>query len=160
MLNWLLVRFGRPGVESGVGRRRLAWMLAVAAFDWLLWGSTFAALTFGVSAFAGAQMAALAPHLIVAYAIAYCVGFLSFITPSGFGVREGALYVLLATIMDPAVVTVAALAMRLWTMVGEVVMALVATLTESRNRAGTAVTPPGADIAHELPRDAPREVGL
>ena len=152
MLNWLLAKVGRPGVDAGLGRMQLAAMLAVAAFDWLLWGAAFATLTYGVTVLTGAEMAALAPHLIAAYAIAYCVGFLSFITPSGFGVREGALYVLLATVMDPAVVTVAALAMRVWTMVGEVVMAILATLSEPRGRTGTEGPAAGAEI--------PRKVGL
>ena len=160
-LNWLLARVRRPPVQAGLGRSVLALLLVVAAFDWLLWGATFAALTFGVATFSGAEMAALAPHLIVAYAIAYCVGFLSFITPSGFGVREGALYVLLATVMDPAVVTVAALAMRVWTMAGEVLMATLAALTEPRRgrwvegdaaapvAAGAPGDPFAADVHHE-----------
>ncbi len=156
LLNWLLVRVGRPAVEAGLSRMRLAQFLGIAAFDWLLWGATFATLTFGVAALTRAEMAALAPHLIVAYAIAYCVGFLSFITPSGFGVREGALYLLLASVMDPAVVTVAALAMRLWTMAGEVIMALLATLTEPRGQVdGAAATNmAAADGAREIPREA------
>lgn len=150
LLNWALAKMGRPVVEAGLSRARLFVMLAVAAFDWLLWGATFAALTFGVAAFSGAAMAALTPHLIVAYAIAYCIGFLSFITPSGFGVREGALYVLLATVMDPAVVTVSALAMRVWTMVGEVLMAILATVTAAR----AAPTAESAPDATEIQREA------
>lgn len=156
LLNWLLVKMRRPAVEAGLSRARLFVMLAVAAFDWLLWGATFAALTYGVAAFSWARLAALAPHLIVAYAIAYCIGFLSFITPSGFGVREGALYVLLATVMDPAVVTVAALAMRVWTVVGEVVMAILATVTEARGvpAVGAAPAVENAPGATEIQREA------
>ncbi len=68
-------------------------------------------------------MATLAPHLVFSYPIAYAIGFLSFITPSGFGVREGAFFVLLSPILSGGVVTVIALAMRLWTTAGELVMA-------------------------------------
>lgn len=153
LLNWLLRKAGRPALEAGLRRGRLLVLLAVAAFDWLLWGATFAALTFGVAAFSSAQMWALTPHLIAAYAIAYCIGFLSLITPSGFGVREGALYLLLATVMDPALVTVAALAMRVWTMAGEVLMAVLATLTEPRARAA-AVDAQAAAGVHEKAREA------
>ncbi len=153
LLNWLLAKVGRPLVEAGLSRGRLALLLAVALFDWLLWGATFAALTFGVSAFSSAEMAGLAPHLIAAYAIAYCVGFLSLITPSGFGVREGALYLLLVTVMDPAVVTVAALAMRFWTMIGEVVMAILATVTEPHVPVSQTEGQAGATVA-DMPNEA------
>lgn len=126
LLNWMLVRVGRERLNVKLGRGTLLWMLLIAAFDWLLWGLTFAALTFAINLYTPAQMSALAPHLVAAYAIAYSVGFLSVITPSGFGVREGALYLLLATVLPGTVVTVAALAMRVWTMAGEILMALIA----------------------------------
>ena len=105
--------------------------------------------------FADRRSGALAPHLIAAYAIAYSVGFLSIITPSGFGVREGALYLLLVTVMDPAVVTVAALAMRFWTMIGEVTMAILATVTEPHAPPAPAAEPVAATGA-----DMPNEAGL
>lgn len=128
ILNWLLRRIGRPVLSTGLSRGRLLVALLIAAIDWLIWGAAFAALTFGIAAYSPGEMATLAPHLIVAYAIAYCIGFLSFITPSGFGVREGALYVLLATVMPGSVVTVSALAMRMWTILGEVILATIAAL--------------------------------
>ena len=126
LLNWMLARVGRPALEQGLGRLSLLGMLLIAAFDWLLWGLTFATLTWAINDYTQAEMINLAPHLVASYAIAYSIGFLSLITPSGFGVREGALYLLLATVMPGTVVTVAALAMRVWTMLGEVIMALLA----------------------------------
>ncbi len=125
-LDWLLVRAKRLPLQADFGRGRLLLVTTAAAGNWLLWGASFAALTFGMTPFAAEEMARLAPHLVLAYPIAYEVGFLSIILPSGFGVREGALYVLLATVMAGPLVTVAALAMRLWTLAGEVIMALLA----------------------------------
>jgi len=93
---------------------------------WLLWGATFAALTAGISALPGEELRRVLPHLALAYPVAYAVGVVSFLLPSGFGVREGALYVLLAPVLGGAIVTVAALAMRLWTVAGELLMALLA----------------------------------
>ena len=73
-------------------------------------------------------MLALAPHLVAAYPIAYAIGFISLITPSGLGVREGAFYLLLAPIMGGGAITIVALAMRLWTTLGELVAAGVCVL--------------------------------
>jgi uncharacterized membrane protein YbhN (UPF0104 family) len=123
MLGWLLEKTGRPRLDVRFTRARLVAVLVLAAADWLLWGACFAALTFGIQPFAPGERAALFPHLVAVYPIAYVIGFLSFITPSGFGVREGAFYVLLAPLMGGGVVTVAALAMRVWNLLGEVIMA-------------------------------------
>jgi uncharacterized membrane protein YbhN (UPF0104 family) len=98
-------------------------LLLIAMLDWLLWGAAFAALAFAVTAFAPDEMRALLPHLVAAYSVAYTIGFLSIVTPSGLGVREGAFYLILAPVMGGGVVTVTALAMRLWTTLGELVAA-------------------------------------
>jgi hypothetical protein len=138
-INWALGKVGRDSLETELTSGRLLALLLVAAFDWLLWGGSFAALTFGLSEFSQAEMMALAPHLIATYSIAYAIGFISFITPSGFGVREGAFYLLLAPILGGGVITVAALAMRLWTTVGELIMAgLSLLLVPAPAKAGTA----------------------
>ncbi len=129
LLNWLMTRFRRPVLDAHLSRVALLWLLWWAAVDWLFWGASFAALTFGIAAFSQAEMQALAPHLIASYAIAYAIGFVSFITPSGFGVREGVFFVLLTPLMGGATATVAALAMRLWTMLGEIIMALMSAAT-------------------------------
>jgi uncharacterized membrane protein YbhN (UPF0104 family) len=128
LLAWLLEKAGRSRLDVRFTRARLVVVLALAAADWLLWGACFAALTFGIQPFTPAERAALWPHLVAVYPIAYVIGFLSFITPSGFGVREGAFYVLLAPLMGGGVVTVAALAMRVWNLLGEIVMAALSAL--------------------------------
>lgn len=122
-LNWALHKLGRETLDMHLTSGRLLAFLVAAVVNWGLWGGSFAALTFGLGEYSPAEMAALAPHLIAAYPIAYAIGFVSFITPSGFGVREGAFYLLLAPVMGGGVITVAALAMRLWTTVGELGMA-------------------------------------
>lgn len=128
MVNWVLTRVGRATIETGLRRGRLITLLLIGMVDWLIWGSVFATLTFGIASYSPAQIVALTPHLVAAYAIAYCIGFLSFITPSGFGVREGTLYVLLSTILPGSVITVSALTMRMWNILGEVIMASIAAL--------------------------------
>ncbi len=130
LTNWGLRRLGRTPLETRLSSRRLCWLLTLATGDWLLWGGSFAALTFSLGDYSAFRLAELAPHLVAAYPIAYAVGFLSLLTPSGFGVREGAFLVLLAPLLDGAVVTVIALAMRLFTAAGEAVMALLSLLME------------------------------
>ena len=61
-------------------------LLLVQILNWLLWGASFAALTFALGAYTPAQLWRLTPHLIAVYPIAYAIGLISFITPSGFGV--------------------------------------------------------------------------
>ncbi|MCB9148699.1 MAG: flippase-like domain-containing protein [Caldilineaceae bacterium] len=132
ILNWALRRIGRAGTVGRFTSANLLWALLLACADWMLWGASFAAITFALAAYTTAQMQPLLPHLLASYAIAYAVGFISFITPSGFGVREGAFYVLLAPLLGGGPVTVAALAMRIWTTLGEIMMAGVSALTDLR----------------------------
>ena len=60
------------------------------------------------------------------FAIAWIIGFLSFITPGGLGVREGALSVLLANYMPAPMAIVVALLSRIWFIAAELVCAAVA----------------------------------
>lgn len=56
------------------------------------------------------------------YAVAWSIGFLSVITPSGLGVREGVLSLLLTSVLPPATATLVALLSRLWTISAELVL--------------------------------------
>ncbi len=131
-VNWVLRRFGRSPLETGFARSELVTVLALAAADWVIWGASFCALAFGVNSYTAPEMLALAPHLIATYSIAYAIGLVSLITPSGLGVREGAFYLLLAPLMGGGTVTVVALAMRIWTMLGEAIAAGVSLLLPDR----------------------------
>lgn len=123
MINWVLTRVARKQFSTRLTRMNLLGLLGIALLDWLLWGSAFAAMSFGVQSYSTAEIIRLAPHLIAAYPIAYAIGFISFITPSGIGVREGAFYLLLAPIAGAGAATMLGLAMRIWTTLGELVAA-------------------------------------
>lgn len=122
-INWLLRKAARPELAMQLTTARLLRLLAVAVLTWLCWGATFAALTVGLRAYTLAEVIRLTPHLVAVYAVGYAIGLLSFLTPSGLGVREGAFYILLVPLLNGGTVTVAALAMRIWTMAGELLMA-------------------------------------
>lgn len=122
-LNWVLMKMRRPALATTLTRGYLLATVALAVADWLLWGMTFAALVFAISGFDRQTMLSVAPHLVASFPIAYTVGFLSFVTPSGFGAREGAFVILLAPLLGAGIVTVLALAMRFFATVGELVLA-------------------------------------
>lgn len=153
IVNWGLQRLGRARLPIGLTRAALVTALALALVDWLLWGAAFAALAFGVNQYTPAAMASLAPHLIAVYPVAYAIGFLSFFTPSGLGVREGALYLLLAPITGGATITLLAVAMRLWTTLGEVIAAGISALIPDRIADRTAEAATGQPAATGGERD-------
>ena len=123
IVNWALRKAGRDTLTVELSTLHLLGLLLVAILSWLLWGISFAALTFSLRAYPPEALLTLALPLITVFAVGYAVGVLSLITPSGFGVREGTYYLLLVPMLDGGTVTVAALAMRLWAMLGEVIMA-------------------------------------
>ena len=123
LLNWALIKAGRPMLEAALTTAQLLRLLLVAVLAWLCWGSSFAAITFGLTVYTANEMAAVLPHLLAAFPIAYAVGYLSFITPSGLAVREGVLYLLLAPLLGGGPTTIADLAIRLWQVILEVVVA-------------------------------------
>ena len=61
--------------------------------------------------------------LTAGFAFAWIVGFLSFLTPGGLGIREGLLGVLLANYLPASQATLVALLCRLWMLAAEMVLA-------------------------------------
>ncbi len=78
---------------------------------------------------------ALLPAYIAMNAGAYWIGYASFITPSGLGVREGVLAWMLSSFFPAPVALALSLATRLWTTAGEVLGAVLAVnIGKSSNR--------------------------
>jgi uncharacterized membrane protein YbhN (UPF0104 family) len=71
---------------------------------------------------------------MAAYPMAFAIGFVSLITPSGLAVREGALFVLLSPIVGGAQALVIALGMRVWEIVLDAAVATVAMLSLTREK--------------------------
>ena len=158
VVNWVLVKLKRLPLAANITRPAAVTVLLLALLDWLLWGSSFAALTFALQEYSTVDLLRLAPHLIAAYAIAYTIGLISLLTPSGIGVREGAFYVLLAPLLGGGVITVAALAMRLWTTLGELVAAGISALV--RDGADSTAGPRGGadeDVCAPMPAGPARQ---
>jgi uncharacterized membrane protein YbhN (UPF0104 family) len=142
-LNWLLQKAGRPTLDAQIASRDLVLLLAASVANWLLWGLAFAALVFSLQPYPAQRIIQLAPHLILVYSIAYAVGLVSVVAPGGLGVREGVFYLLLSPMLDGGSVTLAALAMRVWNMIGEVALAALS-LLKRESPAYTYTSPPYA----------------
>jgi hypothetical protein len=140
VLNWGLARLGRAPLRARLTSASLLGLTVLAVAHWLIWGAAFAAFAFTFVELR--DPAALLPLLIAAYPIGYAIGFLSLISPSGFGVREGALLLLLSPPLEGGVVALIALGSRIWTMIGELLLALV---SAPRERA-TAPEPLATDL--------------
>lgn len=124
-LRWL----GRPPLSATLNRRVLGQALALELMAWSALGLGFAALTLALVGGWQPEWGTRVVHLVAGYPVAYAVGFLSLVTPSGLAVREAAMYVLAAPVVGGGLITVAALAMRLLLMVGEAAVAAWALLT-------------------------------
>lgn len=142
LVNWALEKVGRPALAAQLTSRTLLSLLLVGMVSWLLWGAAFATLTFALRPYQNGELLRLVGPLVAVFSVGYAVGFLSLLTPSGFGVREGAYYLLLIPLLDGATVAVAALAMRVWIIVGEVVVATVALFWKTGAEEIPVATPP------------------
>lgn len=100
----------------------LALFLACAA-QWFGFGVAFYLF---LSSQAGLVTIADLPAMTAVYALAFAIGYLAIIAPAGFGAKEGATLVLLgSTLSLPlGVATALAVAARVWTIVAEVLPAL------------------------------------
>lgn len=132
----LLVPLGLTMIHPGVLGRILAWAARRSNRPELAWHYTYREMLSLLCAYSGSMLCAgLAlyavlwglttvraselPFVLGAAALAWAIGFLSVFTPSGLGVREAALTVLLASVYPLPVAIVASLIFRLVLTCGE-----------------------------------------
>ena len=121
-LNLALRFLRRPPLRITLTTRQMALMIGGYWVAWALAGLGFAAVVRALTPVPWT----LIPHLIAAFIIAYFIGYISLLTPSGLGVREGAMIWLLSSWLAAPLPTVASLLGRLWLTLGEVLAAGVA----------------------------------
>ncbi len=119
LANAALRRFGRGPLAATLPFGRVLLLLLYYVGGWLLIGLAFAALTASITAVEPGYL----PLLIGGYAFAWEVGFLSFITPSGLGVKEAALLAVLLLVFPAPVAAAAVVLSRLWQTLAEVIAA-------------------------------------
>ena len=131
LANALLGLAGRDPLPVELTTRELVMLLGISLAGWLLFSIAFTSLAMALLP----QDAALGhrlPDLMAAYPMAFAIGFVSLITPSGLAVREGALFVLLSPIVGGAQALVVALGMRVWEIVLDAAVATVAMVSLTR----------------------------
>jgi uncharacterized membrane protein YbhN (UPF0104 family) len=123
----------RPELAWNYRYRDVLVLLLAYVAAMLCQGFALVALVAGMVPLAGTQV----PLLVGASALAWALGFLSFLTPSGLGVREGALALLLAQIYPTPVAIVASLAFRLACTAGELLAVAVGWASGARRTSGS-----------------------
>ena len=120
ILTWMSVRFNQPVLAWEYTYRGLLLILSIYAV-----ANAFAGLSL-VVILSGLTTPSLqdVPLIIGSAALAWTIGYLSFLTPSGLGVREGVLTALLAQIYPLPVAIVASLLFRVVSTLGELLAIL------------------------------------
>lgn len=117
ILNRALALVKRPPIRVTLTWGQVWVLLLRYVVVWLLLGLAFAALVRSLTVVAWRD----APWLIATWVTAYTAGYLSLITPSGLGVREGVMALLLGELLPVSVAVVVAIVARLWMVAGELI---------------------------------------
>ncbi len=125
LLHWGAHRFRRPELAWNYTFGEMLRLLTVFAVANLFSGVALCALLSGLTPVAASDW----PFVIGSACLAWAVGYLSFLTPSGLGVREAALTALLVLVYPMPVAVVASLLFRVALTLGEALAALSAWVT-------------------------------
>ena len=118
--------FKKPGVPLSFSYRSMAYPFAVFFFFWVGMGSSFWLLAASLTE----VEVSLLPQMVSAFTLSWAVGFFSFVTPGGLGVREGALTLLLKPFFPLYAAAALALLSRIWWMGGELLALSISYLWE------------------------------
>jgi len=109
-VNGVLRRMKRKTIKIHLRVREIFSLFFYYLFCWVLYGLAFGMLA---SAFAGADLRRMAVFGGI-YVFSIVIGFVTVVAPSGLGVREGVLFVLLSPYLEAPVATYLAVVSRLW----------------------------------------------
>jgi uncharacterized membrane protein YbhN (UPF0104 family) len=133
VINRMLAAVKRPPIQVTLTWGQVWVLLLRYVIVWLLLGLAFAALVRSLTLVSWAD----APWLIATWVTAYTAGYLSLLTPSGLGVREGVMALLLGQLLPVSVAVVISIVARLWMVAGELLGAgAVLALRAVRSRSG------------------------
>ncbi len=121
LINVVLRRFSRPEVTFSMDKSVALQVFVVYFVVWIVYGAAFWLFMLAIAG-------ETAPGLVASigiFAIAYQIGYLFLFAPGGFGPREAVMATLLAGFLGPVALLAAGLA-RLWSILIEVIAALVA----------------------------------
>ena len=128
VLNWALRRMKREPIQLTLRYSDILFITLAWCASWIVAGTAFYILLLAL--WPAAPFVAL-PICIGIYAIAWDIGFVSFITPSGLGIREAAIVALfaLALPLPTGLASIMALLSRLVSTIAEVVCVSIAYLS-------------------------------
>jgi uncharacterized membrane protein YbhN (UPF0104 family) len=135
MMNRVLGVVKRPPIQVTLTWGQVWVLLLRYVIVWLMLGLAFAALVRSLTLVGWPDV----PWLIATWVTAYTVGYLSMLTPSGLGVREGVMALLLGQMLPVSVAVVSSIVARLWMVAGELLGAgivLAARALRSRRSTG------------------------
>lgn len=115
----MLRRVGREPLAATLPFGRVMALVLYYVGGWVLLGLAFAALASSVAPVEFAEVALL----VGGYAFAWEIGFLAFVTPSGLGVKEGVLFLILALVFPAPVAAAITVLSRLWQTLAEIAAA-------------------------------------
>ncbi len=128
LVHWVMRRLRRPDIEFQWSAWEQYLLVLLYVIAWVIYGVAFYTLIdslhipLGGSAGTASSFVATLLFILGANALAWTIGFLSFLTPGGLGVREASLAFFLKQVMPAAVATLVALLARVWVTVAEVVI--------------------------------------
>lgn len=102
-------------------------------FSLLMWLTNGVAFYLFINSITPIPLAQL-PAFIAMNAGAYWIGYISFLTPSGLGVREGVLAFMLAAFFPTPIAVVLSLVTRLWTTAGELLGVVLVWIVPARSK--------------------------
>ncbi|NJP06510.1 MAG: hypothetical protein HC837_13240 [Chloroflexaceae bacterium] len=114
-IDWLFRRSGSTATHTMLSRRALLLLLPGYAAGWTICGLSLYLLIWSVYPLPLTSL----PQVMGMFSLAWALGFLSFITPSGLGVREGVLSYLLSLLIPVPMALLLALMARVWLTVAE-----------------------------------------
>jgi hypothetical protein len=120
-VDWLMKRLKREAVDVNLTYSGILILIMIYCACWFWPGLGFFLL---VKSFYDVEVARWSAFLGI-FAVAWLAGFVSLVTPSGLGVREGIMSSLLAIYMPVSMAVIVALVARLWATVAEGVFFLV-----------------------------------
>ncbi|MCK4596206.1 flippase-like domain-containing protein [candidate division WOR-3 bacterium] len=114
IVNWGLKILKKESIKFTLHYSRILQLLLIYFLNWIIYGFCF---YFLIKSFYPIAYSVLLP-LLGSNAIAWIIGFLSFIVPGGLGIREGILSFLLKYLIPTSIGIISALIWRVWVIIG------------------------------------------
>ena len=131
LISWGLRKFGYRPDNLNISPKVIVSVLVIDVIYWLIIGSGFFLLSASLYSPLSWKMVFA---LIAVFSMSWVAGVVTFLTPSGLGVREGVMALLLTPFMPAPFPAIIALAARLWWIIGDLLIFGSALLLKSRRK--------------------------